>query len=118
MIFQTQYTHKSQAPEKNSGKRLIEKAGYVSAQQRITNLMLAGKRLAESRDQQYDFTGKIDEDFTDPTRNRGLDMGEAFQIKLSVEERQKRKEAILKASQTAPEAPQGVKKGVNDIDIV
>jgi len=105
MKFQTQYTHEKSIPEKNSGERLIEKAGYITAQKRIENLMLAGKRLTEARNEQYDFNGPIDENFSDPTRYKGLDMGEAFQIKLSIDERLKSQKDIMDASQSSQDAP-------------
>ena len=72
-------------PEKNSGEILIEKAGYISAEKRITNLMLAGQRLVESRKAQYDFPdGKIDETFSDPTRRKGYDPADATQDQLQI----------------------------------
>lgn len=72
-------------PEKNSGEILIEKAGYISAEKRITNLMLAGQRLVESRKAQYDFPdGNVDEDFSDPTRRKGYDLADSTQDRLSL----------------------------------
>jgi len=104
MKFQTQYERKQASPELNSGKRLIEKAGYIPAQKRIENLMLAGKRLVEGRKEQYDFDGEIDENFTDPTRNRGLDMAEAFQLQEHARRNIKSREEMLKTSQKQQEA--------------
>ena len=41
-------------PEFNSGKKLVETAGYIPAQKRIENLMLAGQRLVAYRMELYD----------------------------------------------------------------
>lgn len=111
MVFQTHYTHKSDPPEVNSGISPVEKNGYISAQKRIENLILAGQRLIESRKQQFDFIGnEIDEDFYDPTRDPNFDMADASQIALSVDTRLKAQKAAAsvpevktEASQTAPD---------------
>lgn len=127
MQFQTQYTHKSSPPENNSGKTLVERAGYISAQKRIENMILAGQRLVDYRKSQFDFEGdKIDFDFDDPTRNPNFDMADASQLKYQAEAnlaanriaRAKKAELdkeALKASQTAQEAQNKLteqKKGV------
>lgn len=119
MQFQTQYTHKSSPPEINSGKTLVERAGYISAQKRIENMILAGQRLVDYRKSQFDFEGdKIDLDFTDPTRDPNFDMADAFQHDLEIQSRIARakkaeldKEA-LKASQEAQNEPSEQKTGV------
>lgn len=99
MNFRKQYGGSLATPEKGSGEILVEQAGYVSAKQRITNLMLAGQRLLESRRAQYDFPAgsEIDESFSDPLRRPGIDMAEVSQMQMAVEDR-------LKASQIAQEA--------------
>lgn len=108
MQFQTAYNKQHAIPEYNSGKTIVERAGYVSAQKRIESLILAGQRLIESRQAQYDFDyDSVDEDFEDPTRSPGYDMADAFQDKIAVQERlkqQKINNESLKASQTAQEA--------------
>ena len=55
MLFQTRYTHQKSIPEVNIGKRLVEKAGYIPAKDRIENMILAGQRLIEHRMSMYDF---------------------------------------------------------------
>lgn len=97
-MFNTPYNRKHSEPEVNSGELKTERSGYIPAQKRIENLMLAGQRLVTSRKEMYDFPdGKIDEDYTDPTRRKDFDMAEAFQAGLVTNAR-------LKASQTAQEA--------------
>lgn len=55
----------------------VEKQGYIPAKKRIENLILAGQRLVESRNAQYDFHGEIDENFSDPTRDLSFDFADA-----------------------------------------
>ena len=117
MIFQTKYTHEKSPSEVNLGKNLVEKAGYIPAQARIENMILAGQRLVEHRKEMYDFSdGKdIDESFTDPTRSKNYDMSDAFIMSENIKNNLKQKE-LLKASQTAQEGSGEVQKedkGVN-----
>lgn len=93
-------------PEQNDGKSLVESAGYISAQKRIENMILAGQRLSDYRKSSYDFKPgqEIDDNFFDPTRKGNYDLADAFQDSLNLEGR-------LKASQTAPEP---LKEAQND----
>jgi len=111
MIFQTRYTHEKSFPETNLGKRLVEKAGYIPAKDRIENMILAGQRLIEHRMSMYDFDSnkELDESYYDPTRSKNFDMADAFQMQQNVENNLKQRE-LLKASQTAPEPPEEVLK--------
>ena len=64
MNFQTHYSRIPAPPEINSGEKLVETAGYITAQQRIEAILNAGQRLVEFRKEQFDFTGnEFDEDF-------------------------------------------------------
>ena len=104
MRFNTQYDRVRQPAESNSGITLVERAGYIPAQQRIENLMLAGQRLAQARKEMYDFPdGKIDLNFIDPTRSKNYDLADGFQDGLKVEARLKAQKDAVKASQTAQE---------------
>lgn len=85
MEFQTHYTRTIRsAPERNSGQTLVEKAGYISARERIENMILAGQRLVDSRRARHDFAEgePLDESFTDPTRARNFDLADATQMQL------------------------------------
>ena len=105
MRFNTQYDRVRQPAEINSGITLVERAGYIPAQQRIENLMLAGQRLVQARKELYDFPdGKIDPNFSDPTRSKNYDLADVFQDGLKVEARLKAQREAAKASQTAQEA--------------
>lgn len=107
MNFSTPYQEKrfKTPPEVNSGETLVETAGYISAQKRIENMILAGQRLVDYRKGQFDFPdGQIDESFQDPTRSPNFDLADATQLQMQAE-------ASLNASQTvqeplqAPETP-------------
>lgn len=117
MQFQTKYNHSKSPGEINLGKNFVEKAGYIPAQARIENMILAGQRLVEHRKEMYDFSdGKdIDESFSDPTRSKNYDMSDAFIMSENIKNNIKQKE-LLKASQTAQEPQneaQKENKGVN-----
>lgn len=106
-MFQTPYNRKVvDYGEVNSGKIVVETAGYISPKKQIETLMLAGQRLAQYRASQseYDFPdGKIDEGFVDPTRSPGFDMADASQLAMQAE-------ANLKAAQAAYEAAKAAEK--------
>lgn len=112
MQFQTHYERTRSAPEKNSGICKVDRAGYISSQKRIENLINAGMRLVESRREQYDFPGnEFDPDFEDPTRSKNFDMADASQMDYAVKERMAAaarnkavQEQAAKASQSAQEA--------------
>jgi len=99
MQFQTKYTHEKSPGEVNQGKNLVEKAGYIPAQARIENMILAGQRLIEYRKEMYDFSdgNDIDETFSDPTRSKNYDMSDAFIMSEAIKNNVRQKE-LLKAS--------------------
>lgn len=111
MQFQTQYVRTRSAPEKNSGICKVDRAGYISSQKRIENLINAGMRLVESRREQYDFPGnEFDPDFEDPTRSKNFDMADASQMNLAVQARIAKasrdktvQDGVIKPSQTDQE---------------
>lgn len=74
MEFYTQWNRPEKVNyEVNSGEVLVEKAGYISAQRRIENIMAAGMRLVASRKEQYDFENEVDLDYVDITRSKNID---------------------------------------------
>lgn len=110
MDFQTHYKRNPSPPECNSGEKLVEVAGYITAQQRIEAIINAGHRLNEYRKEQFDFQDELDEDFEDPTRSKNFDRADATIIEHNIflRERIKRegikaREAELKALQAAQE---------------
>ena len=111
MLFQTKYTHEKSPGEINLGKNLVEKAGYIPAQARIENMILAGQRLVEHRKEMYDFSdgNDIDETFSDPTRSKNYDLADAFIMSEAIKNNARQKE-LLKASQTAQDGSGAVQK--------
>lgn len=89
VVFYTQFKRPTERLEFNEGPKITETAGYIPAKQQIENLILAGQRLAEYREENYDFgkDDEIDEDFTDPTRSPNYDLADASQDALSVSRR-------------------------------
>lgn len=84
--------------EKLSQKSEVETAGYMTAQQRIENMMLAGRKLVQYRREQFDFPdGQIDESFTDPTRSKNFDFADGTRLARIAED-------SLRASQAAHNA--------------
>ena len=75
MAHVNRYNRPKSKPEAPSGMSRVEIAGYVPAQIKIESLMNAGRRLIESRREQFDFPPgeDVDETFHDPTRKAGLD---------------------------------------------
>ena len=93
-----------------TGDTQTEQSGYVDPKRQIEDMILAGRRLDEARKNQYDFPSEedIDEDLYDPTRSGNFDLSDASQMQFEAAERIKADKA-LKASQTAQNAPEGVK---------
>ena len=115
MQFQTKYNHLKSPGEVNLGKNLVERAGYIPAQARIENMILAGQRLVEHRKEMYDFSdgNDIDETYSDPTRSKNYDMSDAFIMSEAIKNNVRQKE-LLKASLSAQGAPQEVDEGDNN----
>lgn len=115
--FQHQKDYEYEPPEENSGELITETAGYQPAQDRIEDMILAGQRLILSKAEEYDFPGtKPDDEFWDPTRARGFDLADVFQLKEQLKRKKKEiEEYLLKshlnAQEPLQEAPD-VKTGV------
>jgi len=106
-------------PEENSGELITETAGYVPMQIRIEEMIMAGQRLEISRGDQFDFNGvHPDEEFYDPTRLKGFDMADAFQIKEQLRQKKLDHEAFVKASYKAQEALLGTSVAKNEQQVV
>lgn len=80
-MFNTRYERKKSPLEMGGGDRITETAGYLPPQKQIEQFMVAGRRLAESRKEMFDFPdGKEDPSFSDPTRSPNFDLADAFQL--------------------------------------
>lgn len=87
-MFYTKLNRPEKVYEDFTGvKSKVETAGYLSAQKRIENMMLAGQRLVTARKEMYDFAPDqdIDESLSDPTRSPNFDMADASQIALEMD---------------------------------
>lgn len=107
-MFNTPYkmTQKT-PPEINSGEIKVDKLGYLPAKKRIENMMLAGQRLKDYRQSQYDFPdGKIDLTYNDPTRKPGYDMADAFQDSLEIDAKLAQQQAEAQAQKIAEKTAQ------------
>jgi len=92
-----------------SDEILTEVAGYISAKQRIENLLFAGQRLLQSRSEMYDYTGEPPEDDQlDPSRSPNFDLADATQNLLNVEARAKQKQRN-KASEVVNDKKEPIK---------
>lgn len=80
MKFNTKYDRKAKEPEINSGEVLVERRGYLTIEQQVNNLLLAGERLQAARLEQYDYSEeyKDGEDFAVPNnRVNNYDLADA-----------------------------------------
>lgn len=79
MEFNTPYNRKKSAPEINPGPRIIEVSSFISKEQRIRDVLLAGERLIAARQDMYDYPDPDTDPETmeiDPTR-KGFDLADA-----------------------------------------
>nr|QJB18844.1 MAG: hypothetical protein [Microvirus sp.] len=78
MIFNTPYERTRTPEEPNSGEILTEQSGYISAQQQIEDLIMAGQRLDESR-VGYEFQEgeEIPDDYYSPLNHPNIDIVDA-----------------------------------------
>ena len=102
--FKTHYTGSTTKPEKNFGERLVETAGYIPAQVRIENMMLAGRRLADARKELYDFPAGVepDESLSDPTRSPNFDLADATALHMAAESRLRQPRKAVEPSEPPP----------------
>lgn len=94
-IYPEVYDHFKRPPEafeKEDQSSITETAGYVPPDVQIGEMMLAGRRLVEAREDQYDFRygEEVPEDFYDPTRSPGFDFDDAKRLGDSVAARLKK----------------------------
>lgn len=108
-MFSTPYNRPPSDAESNSGELLVERVGYISAQKRIENMILAGQRLKDFRSEQFDFPDEnsIQYDFDDPTRSKGFDLADATQLSYLTEQKIKNVQKNAKSKPEIPEIPEG-----------
>lgn len=103
--------------ESGGGEKLVEAAGYISAEEQILSMLNAGVRLDESRKELYDFEGDIDDHISfdsvgfDPTRMPGFDPADASALARVVDQRLNDQAKKLQEEKKAKEAePSQVKE--------
>lgn len=112
MIFATQFKKNVKNLDAAGGEVLVQLQGYISAEQRINNLMDAGRRLIESRGSQYDWDDVDDPSLEDVnfdiTRRRNYDVVDATQDVMALEQRITDRAQSNKVSKAVDEvAPDG-----------
>lgn len=92
MEFQTKYQNRVSKHEINLGPKKVETAGYIPPKRQIEEMIMAGRRLNEAREDMYDFPDEksIDPNFTDPTRDPGFEMADASRLAREAEHNLKR----------------------------
>ena len=93
--------------EKGGGEKLVESAGYISAEEQILSMLNAGVRLDEARREAYDTDSDIDGDIdfdsvpVDPTRMPAFDPADASAIARVVDQRLKDQAKQAKETEAA-----------------
>lgn len=93
MKFNSNFERVRQGPEPGGGKSKTEKKGYIPANVRIEDMILAGKRLVEARAERFDYPAGPDdgeEEEIDPTRVRNYDLADAAQSALEIKQRMRK----------------------------
>lgn len=91
--YAVQFANPPELDLESGGEKLVEAAGYISAEEQILSMLQAGVRLDESRKELYDVEGDIDDNISfdsvgfDPTRMPGFDPADATALARVVEQR-------------------------------
>lgn len=106
MTFATKYNRPVSKPEFNDGQSKTETAGYVPPKVQIEQMIMAGYRLNQYRQEAYDFKDGDDvgEDVYDPTRGPNFDLADASMLA------EKARQGLNKARQKAKEEAEEKKK--------
>lgn len=97
MIFNTRENRIKKNYEVNSGRVVVEQAGYISKQKRIDNIIAAGQRLIAARSEMFDFPPGVEPDIDapmDPTRRRDFDMADASMILNTIKPAKKNDDVV------------------------
>lgn len=89
-------------PEMNDGPVLVEVAGYQSRTAKITQFLLAGERLIQSRIEAFEYPAEVTDInlmTIDPTRRPGFDRVDADQILKDLDKKITKAKADLKAAE-------------------
>lgn len=86
MSFATHFIRPLTEYEPGGGEVITEQAGYVPAKRKIEEMIYAGKRLVESRREQFDSVDDSEPEI-DPTRDPNFDLADASILKRQVASR-------------------------------
>lgn len=114
MEFYTKYRRpKKELTDYTKVIPIVETAGYIDAQTRINNLIMAGRRLVEARAEAYDLVDGQEDAEIDPTRSGDFDLADASAYQMSLNARFSAKQAA-DAALASQEALKTDKKEVAD----
>lgn len=112
-MLATRYSRNVDAGEVNEEPSLVETAGYIPAEEQIMQMISAGVRLGEYREEAYDFgpDEEVDLGAMDPTRRPGFDLADASSGLQAAAERLSQAAAELQAASEAGKSePEGEAK--------
>lgn len=92
--------------EVNSGEKLVETAGYVAAQDKIENMLLAGRNIEQQNYYDFNSEEEIDDDYMDPFRSKNLDMVDIQNITEHIAAQASEKAAAAQAAAAEKAAAQ------------
>lgn len=102
MPYNTKIKPQNFSGEINDGETLVEPAGYIPAKVQIESFIEAGRRLNESRKQEfYDINSDQDDEEFVPTREPGFDLADASNLLNGANERLKASREAEKKAQEA-----------------
>lgn len=97
MVFNTRENRIKKNYEVNSGRVVVEQAGYISKQKRIDNIIAAGQRLIMARSEMYDYPPGVEPDINapmDPTRRRDFDLADASMLLNTIQPKKKNNDIV------------------------
>lgn len=118
--FRTKWNGTPFEGEKNSGEVKVEKAGYIPTRQQIDRMILAGRRLNEYREENYDQIINSGKDYhnddvqIDPTRRKDYDLADATQDSFRSDEAYREAKALIEEKKKTQEKKKDKGDGKND----
>lgn len=97
MVFNTRENRIKKNYEVNSGRVVVEQAGYISKQKRIDNIIAAGQRLIMARSEMYDYPPGVEPDINapmDPTRRKDFDLADASMLLNTIQPKKKNDDIV------------------------
>lgn len=106
-MLTTRYNYKPSPGEPGGGEKLVETSGYIPADVRIQELIMAGERLGDYRRESYDYgpDDEIDDLIEDPTRHPSFGLEDGSQYDREVAQRLEKQKADAKARKKLEAAP-------------